>query len=215
MNKAVLFDLDGTLLDTVHDIADKVNQTLTHFGYPTLTVTQIMQRIGNGSKMLIKNSIGVPVSEEHFNIVLGWFLKLYAGEPDAKTKPFDGILQVLQILKERGYKLAIVTNKPQPATDKICRELLSFVGFDKIIGQSGTVKCKPDKTATLNLLNELNVQPENAYFVGDGETDVLTAINANINGIAVLWGYRTKEQLSDAGARVFANKPSDLLSLIS
>lgn len=215
MQKAILFDLDGTLLDTVHDIADKVNLTMQHFGYPTLTDNEIMQRIGNGSRNLIKNSIGVPVSEEYLDTVLQYFMGLYAGAEDPKTQPFDGIVEVLQTLKQRGYKIAIVTNKPQPATDKICKERLSQIAFDKIIGQSSSVKCKPDKTATVNLLKEFDVLPENAYFVGDGETDVQTAINAGVNGISVLWGYRSKEQLANAGAKVFVNHPTELLSVIS
>ena len=215
MQKAVLFDLDGTILDTVHDIADKVNLTMKHFGYPTLTDKEIMQRIGNGSRNLIKNSIGVPVSEEYLDNVLQYFMGLYAGAEDPKTQPFDGIIETLQTLKQRGYKLAIVTNKPQPATDKICKERLSQISFDKIIGQSRLVKCKPDKTATVNLLKEFDVLPENAYFVGDGETDVQTAINAGVNGISVLWGYRPKEQLVNAGAKVFVNHPTELLSVIS
>ena len=158
MQKAVLFDLDGTLLDTVHDIADKVNVAMQHFGYPTLTTFEIAQRIGNGSKSLIQKSINKEVSEEHLQEVLDYFLSVYSGAKDPKTKPFDGIISVLNTLKERGYKLAIVTNKPQPATDKICSERLSQINFDKIIGQSNNVKCKPDKTATEQILNEFGDQ---------------------------------------------------------
>ena len=102
MQKAVFFDLDGTLLDTIHDIADKVNQAMQHFGYPTLTNAEIMQRIGNGSRSLIKNSINEPVSEERLQEVLEYFMSIYAGAGDPLTKPFDGIIEVLQTLKERG-----------------------------------------------------------------------------------------------------------------
>ena len=214
-NKLVIFDLDGTLLHTLPDIADKVNQTLEKFGYKTLTEQEIKQNIGNGSRYLIQNSVGEQLSTERFEEVYNFFMTLYSKNRDPKTRLFDGVTQTLKTLIDRGYMLAIMTNKPQSATDKICGELLSHIPFSKIIGQSGTVKCKPDKTATINLLNELDVLPQNAYFVGDGETDVLTAKNAGINAISVLWGYRTKAQLESVGAEIFASTPLDLLSLIS
>jgi phosphoglycolate phosphatase len=92
---------------------------------------------------------------------------------------------------------------------------MSDMGFDLVVGQSGKVKVKPDPTAAKQILKEFDVLPENCYFVGDGETDVMTSINLGSNGIAVLWGYRTKEQLKDAGAKVFANSPKELLDLIT
>lgn len=213
-NKLVIFDLDGTLLNTLPDIADKVNATLNHFGYSMLSEKQVMQNIGNGSRYLIKTCVGEQLSNEGFDEVFSYFMGLYSGSKDPKTHVYDGITETLNTLIERGYMLAIMTNKPQSATDKICGELLSHIPFVKIIGQSGQVKCKPDKTATENLLKEFNVAPQNAYFVGDGETDVLTAKNANLNGIAVLWGYRSKTQLKSVGATKFANEPKGLLSLI-
>ena len=127
---------------------------------------------------------------------------------------FDGVAEVLTELKKRGYKLVILTNKPQETTDTVYENHLKRFGFDKVVGQSGQVKCKPDKTATLAILNELGVLPENAYFVGDGETDVMTSINAGTNGIAVLWGYRSKKALEDAGATVFAGTPWDILDFV-
>ncbi len=214
MEKAVLFDLDGTLLDTVHDIADKVNSALIHFGFAVRTLDEIKQRIGNGSEYLMRNSLPEGVEEELFQKIFSYFKGLYSGEKDPKTRPFDGIKQVLKTLNERGYRIAIVTNKPQPATDKICKEQLFDISFDKIVGQSNGVKCKPDKMATEQILSEFGVEKQNAYFVGDGETDVQVAKNAGINGISALWGYRTKEQLEKAGATVFAKSPQDLLKLI-
>lgn len=214
MEKAVIFDLDGTLLHTLPDIADRVNKSLTHFGYPTLSENQIMQNIGNGSKMLISQSMGLDPTDSRVEQVLNYFMTLYSQKNNSKTHLFDGIKQVLLTLHQKGYKLCIVTNKPQPATNAVVSEYLLDLPFYKIVGQSANVKCKPDKTATLNLLSEMGVEPVNAYFVGDGETDVLTAKNSGVNGIAVLWGYRSKQQLASAGATVFANTPQDLLNII-
>ena len=215
MNKAVLFDLDGTLLHTLPDIAYKVNVTLTKFGYPTLSDAQIMQNIGNGTRYLISKSVGGNEPQDRVEKVLAYFLELYSQKDNSRTCVFDGIKQTLLTLNKSGYKICIVTNKPQPATDAVVSELLQDLPFYRAVGQSENVKCKPDPTATLNLLKEMDVLPQNAYFVGDGETDVQTAKNAGVNGISVLWGYRTKEQLSSVGATVFAQNPKDLLKLIS
>ena len=214
MNKLVIFDLDGTLLDTVPDIADNVNIMLEKFGLSPCTLEQIKKYIGNGAKKLVQRSIGKELPEQEFNARHEYFVDIYAKNGTPKTKLFDGIGKVLTNLKERGYKLAILTNKPQGATDNVYQTYLKDFGFDMVIGQSGSVKCKPDKTATLKILTELDVLPENCYFVGDGETDVLTAINSGTNGIAVLWGYREKSQLLDAGATLFASNPIDLLNII-
>jgi phosphoglycolate phosphatase len=121
----------------------------------------------------------------------------------------------MQNLKGRGYKLAILTNKPQITTDDVYKTYMSDLGFDLVIGQRAGVKIKPDPTSALEILKEFDVEPKNAFFVGDGETDVMTAINGKMQGIAVLWGYRSKEQLEKAGAKVFANTPKDLIKLIN
>ena len=113
-----------------------------------------------------------------------------------------------------GFILAIVTNKPEAATKIVVSEYLSEYNFTKIVSEGPYVKRKPDKEATLKMLKEIGVSPENAFFVGDGETDVQTAINTGTKGISVLWGYRTKEQLLAAGAKVFAETPYQLYEII-
>ena len=214
MQKAVIFDLDGTILDTLQDIAENVNLTLEKFGYQKRTNQEIRRFIGCGARRLVELAFGDNVSDSETDKRLEYYNKIYTASSSAKTCLFDNMKEVLLTLKSRGYKLAILTNKPQKTTDRVCKEHLSDIAFDKIVGQSESIACKPDKTATLNILRELNVDNANAYFVGDGETDVLTAINSNTNGIAVLWGYRDKEQLEQVGAKVFATSPIDLLTLI-
>lgn len=215
MNKAVIFDLDGTLLHTVPDITDNVNATLSHFGYPSVTESDVARFVGNGARNLIEKCVGVPVTSEELDERLAYYNKIYTECGSPKTALFDGISEVLCTLKERGYKIAILTNKPQMTTDNVyCNYLSEFI-FDEVVGSSDTVKCKPDKTATLNILKTLDVLPENCYFIGDGETDVMTAINSGTKGIAVLWGYRSKAQLESAGAKVFASKPVDILDLVT
>ena len=213
MEKAVIFDLDGTLIDSLPDILQNVNLTLKEFGAPLRTNIEIRQFIGNGARNLVKSSFG-DITEEQLDERLAFYNEKYTNSGSPKTKLFDGVEELLLVLKERGYKLAILTNKPQRTTDEVYSKYLSFANFDMVVGQSSTVKCKPDKTATLNILEKLNVKKENAVFIGDGETDVLTSINAGIKNISVLWGDRDKNQLQKVGATTFVRHPKEILSLI-
>ena len=215
MNKAIIFDLDGTLLDTLPDIHFYVNQMLEEYGYNKRSEKEVMQFIGCGSKNLIKLSLPEGLTDEEITVRHERYNKIYTDSNSPRTKLFDGIKEVVKTLKERGYKLAILTNKPQETTDTVYERYMKDMGFDMVVGQSGKVKVKPDPTAAKEILKTLDVLPENCYFIGDGETDVVTSINLGSNGIAVLWGYRSKEQLSEAGAKVFASTPKDLLFLIS
>ncbi len=214
MNKAVIFDLDGTILDTLPDILDNINLMLEHFGYPLRSISDIRKFIGCGARNLVAKAVGVELTEEELDERLAYYNKYYTASASPKTKLFDGIKEVLVELKKRGYKLAILTNKPQQTTDRVFKEYLMEFSFDKVVGQSGKVKCKPDKTATLEILNQLDVEPNNTYFVGDGETDVLTALNSGTKSIAVLYGYRDRDQLEVAGATVFVQTPKEILSVI-
>ena len=215
MNKAVIFDLDGTILDTLKDISENVNLMLEHFGYPQLDDREIMQYIGHGARHLVKCSIKKALSEKELDQKLEYYNKIYTASASEKTQVFSGLKEVFPSLKQKGYKLAILTNKPQMTTDKVCQKYLKDFGFNLVVGQKSGVPIKPDPTAVFDMLNKMSVSAENTYFIGDGETDVMTAINAGVKGIAVRWGYRGKWQLEQAGATVFANIPQDLLKLIN
>ncbi|MBR0189066.1 MAG: HAD family hydrolase [Clostridia bacterium] len=214
MNKAVIFDLDGTLLDTIDDITDSINGMLNEFGYKAIDREQVRQIIGSGAKKLIADALPEKLSDEEFIKRLETYNRIYNASGSPKTKLFGGIKEVVTELKNRGYKLAVLSNKPQHSTDKVAEKYLSGLGFDFIGGQSEKIKCKPDPAGALYVLQELGVKPENAYLVGDGETDVLAAINAGIAGVCALWGNRTKAQLLAAGGTLFAETPSDILKII-
>ncbi|MBQ9734379.1 MAG: HAD family hydrolase [Clostridia bacterium] len=214
MNKAVIFDLDGTLIDSLPDIFEHVNITLEKYGAPKKDKSLIRQYIGNGARNLILRSFDHKIESERADEILAFYNKSYTESDSPKTQLFSGIKEVLLELKKRGYKLGILTNKPQLTTDDVYKTYLSEIGFDAVVGYSAGRKIKPDPEALFDMLKGLDVSIENAYFVGDGETDVEVAINAKVNGIAVLWGYRDKDQLLLAGAKAFADKPSDLLEFI-
>ena len=215
MNKAVIFDLDGTLIDSLPDIAEYVNITLEKYGAPKKDVCKIRQYIGNGARNLILRSFDGAIEGERAEEILSFYNKNYTESGSPKTRLFEGVKEVLFELKKRGYKLGVLTNKPQVTTDGVYQTYLKEIGFDAVVGQTAGKKIKPNPDTLLELLNNLGVLVENAYMVGDGETDVEVAINAGVHGVAVLWGYRDKDQLLNAGAKVFAEKPLDLLKVIN
>ena len=214
MNKAIIFDLDGTLIHSLPDIYYSINVTRKKFGKSEVSYQKVMDSIGNGARRLVDECFDRELSQDQLDEVLKFYNEHYTSGGSPKTRLFDGVDDLLRGLKERGYKLAILTNKPQVTTDEVYKKYMSEYEFDLVVGQSGKVKCKPDKTATLQILDKLGVLPENTFFIGDGETDVLTALNSNTKGIAVLWGYRSKEQLEKAGAKVFAKDIDQLKSIL-
>ena len=215
MKKGVIFDLDGTLLYTLGDISFYINQTLRNNGYDQVEERLVMQYIGNGSRNLVKRCLPQINDEKIIDKVLSEYNQAYTSSSSPKTKLYDGIEELVYSLKEKGYKLAILTNKPQQTTDVIVEKYFKPNTFDVVIGQRDGLKIKPDKQATLNILSKFDLEPQNVFFVGDGETDVQTAINSNTVGISVLWGYRTRSQLVQAGAKLFVSTPEELFSIIS
>ena len=215
MTKAVIFDLDGTIMNTIEDITSAINVTFKHFGYKTITVKDCIKAINRGARQLIKDALlPLVLPEEKFSEVFAFYVKTYSQNPCNLTHLYDGIEDVIIAFKNNGYKVGVVTNKHLSITQQLLKEKLPSVQFDGIIGIDEGIIPKPDPTATLKLLNQIGVEPKNAYLVGDGDTDVLTAINAKVNGIAVLWGYRNKQALQQVGANIFASNPNDLLKII-
>ncbi len=214
MNRLVIFDLDGTLIDSLPDISYNVNLALEKFGYKRCEYREVMANIGNGARRLIKDCMGANVTEDQVDECLEFYNQIYTNSGSPRTGLFDGVSDLLKKLKETGYKIAILTNKPQFTTDNVYQNYLKEFEFDMVVGQSDKIKCKPDKAGAEFIMKSLDVLPENCYFIGDGETDVLTALNARITPICVLWGYRNKAQLEKAGGKTFALSPKDIFSLL-
>ena len=209
MLKAVFFDLDGTLLDTVPEICHTLNETLIKYGYPPLSEAQTAQYVGNGAQKLVERATpkGAPMSE-----VLMDFRARYATCANEHTRMYEGALECLAKLKERGLKLAVITNKPQEATVGVIEKFFPNT-FDFVGGDSGMFPCKPDPSLARYAALTLRVAPSECLFVGDGETDVVTAQNAHMRCIAALWGYRSREVLAAAGATEFAESFAELTKI--
>lgn len=208
MVKAVIFDLDGTLLDTLPDILSHVNGMLRAYSYPEISIEETRSYIGDGARKLVERAL--PVGAENVDECFAYFKKSYAASDNALTKLFDGETEFLQRLKAKGLKTAVVTNKPQDATEGCVRKFFKDMQFDFVGGDSGAFPCKPDPSLARYAALSMRVSPAECVFAGDGETDVLTAKNAGMFGVACLWGYRSRSQLEAAGATRFARDFDEL-----
>ena len=211
MLKAVFFDLDGTLLDTVGDIRAYVNDMLRAFSYPEITEVQARAYVGDGARKLIESSVPKNVANAaNVDECYRYFSERFAASENSRTTLFEGEMEVLSALKARGVKLAVITNKPHDATIGSLKKFFPEGTFDYIGGDSGMFACKPDPSHTRFAALTMRVAPRECVFVGDGETDVRTAKNAGMRCISVLWGYRTREQLEKAGAGEFVTSFAEL-----
>lgn len=203
MIKAVFFDLDGTLLNTIPDIHACINASLLKFGYPAIDEAHTTAYVGDGAKLLVERAL--PANCPDLDRVFADFHTRFAADPSEHTRLYPDELKVLRALKDRGLKLAVITNKPQDAADAVLKKFFPEGTFDFIGGDTGMFPCKPDPSLARYAALTLRLAPAECAFVGDGEPDARVAHNAGMYGISVLWGYRTRRQLEEAGAAVFAD----------
>ncbi len=211
--KAVLFDMDGTLLDTLEDLCDSTNHALAQMGYPLRGIEEIRRFIGNGAEKQIRRAVPEGTSEGKIMETLAAFRAYYQDHCQIKTKVYDGLLDVLSKLKEKGVKMAVVSNKPDAAVKKLSREYFGD-RLDYAIGPSDGVRCKPYPDMAETALKALGIAKKDAVFVGDSEVDVQTGLNAGLDVIAVSWGFRSREVVIEAGAKMIADDASELEKLI-
>ena len=211
--KAVLYDMDGTLLDTLEDLCDSTNHALAQMGYPLRGIEEIRRFIGNGAEKQIRRAVPEGTSEGKIMETLAAFRAYYQDHCQIKTKVYDGLLDVLSELKEKGVKMAVVSNKPDAAVKKLSREYFGD-RLDYAIGPSDGVRCKPYPDMAEEALKALGVEKKDAVFVGDSEVDVQTGLNAGLDVIAVSWGFRSRQVVIEAGAKMIADDASELEKLI-
>lgn len=213
MKKAVIFDLDGTLTNTTLDICDNVNLALRKFGYKEITPDEARRFVGNGAKILIERSLK-GVMPDNFNEIVDFYNKSYNFCGSPRTFVYEGMKDVIKKLKNDGYLLAVVSNKPQDGTNEVIKTFFGNGIFDYVFGQRDGVKTKPDKQPVEITLSALGVKKDDAVYVGDSEVDVLTARNSGVDGITVLWGYRDKELLLENGAKTLVSTAEELYKTI-
>ena len=208
MNIGILWDLDGTLLDTLADLADAVNFALTQKGYPERSYKEVRDFVGNGALNLMRRSVPEGTGEEDVLDTLQIFRDYYQDHAMVKTGPYAGVGEVLQEISKK-YPCAIVSNKPDEAVKALCARF--FPGI-QAVGERAGVPRKPAPDMVQKAMAELGV--ETCIYIGDSEVDVLTARNAAVPCLSVLWGFRDEEVLADAGATHLCREPSALLSMI-
>ena len=205
---AVLFDLDGTLLNTLDDLADAVNATMRRFGCPERTIEEVRQFVGNGAQRLIQLALPGKDDDPDVAQVLAYFKDYYAAHAQVKTRPYDGILEALEEVKKE-FPVAIVSNKPDQAVKLLCRQ---YFGDVYALGERGGCPRKPAPDMVRKAMAAIGA--DRCIYVGDSEVDVLTAQNAGVPCLCVLWGFRDKQTLVEAGATHFCQNPKDLIKCL-
>jgi phosphoglycolate phosphatase len=214
MAKLVVFDFDGTLCNTLPDIAFFANETLKKLGYQTKSIQEIRDAVCLSIEGIFSLLSGEKEDSQIVKDAVAYYQKHIKESKSLRTVLYDGISDLIVNLKQNGCKIAILTNKAQDEMQVIYDRLLSEFKFDEVIGLREGVAIKPDPTEIFNLMKKFGVDKSNTYFVGDGDTDVLAARNADVNLIAVTYGYRDKDYLQKLGAKTFANTPSEILKYI-
>ena len=211
--KTVLFDLDGTLLDSLGDLTASVNYILHAKGYPLRTEAEVRTFIGNGVRNLIKRSLPQGASDEEIAACVVDFKAHYDLHMQDHTAPFAGIMAVLDDLLAAGCRLGVVSNKMDPAVKTLCAHWFGD-RLSAAIGERAGVRRKPAPDTLLCAMSELGADPATTVYVGDGETDVQTAHAAAVDCISVTWGYRDRDVLASYGATTFADTPEALRALL-
>ena len=214
MYKAVIFDLDGTLLDTLEDLALSSNHVLHYHGKDALKIEKYNELVGEGANSLLEKILP-HLDKEGIKNARVMFEKHYATQFDKNTKVYEGISKVLTFFQTRGYKMAVLSNKPNNFTKKCVLKYLINWNFELVYGIREGVPKKPNPQGATEILKELNVSPKECLYIGDTKTDMITASRANITSIGVLWGFRDKKELVENGANYIAEIPSDIIKLVS
>ncbi len=213
MKNTVIFDLDGTLLNTLEDLADSVNFALSEQNFPKRSYDEIRMFVGNGIRKLIERSVPENVATEQTDKCFNTFCEYYKIHMEDKTKPYDGVLELLEVLKNSGYKTAVVTNKADFAAQALCKKMFGDL-ITVTVGAKDGIRHKPYPDSTNLALLKLNANKENAIFVGDSDVDIKTAQNAQIDSVGVLWGFRDRSVLESAGAMKIAKNIQELQEIL-
>lgn len=213
MIDTVIFDMDGTLLDTLEDLQDGVNAGLARCSYPPRTLEEVRGFVGNGVRKLMELAVPEGTSDVNLEICLEAFKEFYALHWQDKTAPYDGILELLDALREKGIQTAVLSNKYDEAVLQLAKDY--FPGkFDVARGQRDGFPLKPAPDSVFAILEELGVEKEQAIYVGDSEVDMKTAANAGLVSVGVTWGFRDRTLLAEKGASYIIDAPQQLLEVL-
>ncbi|MBQ0110505.1 MAG: HAD family hydrolase [Oscillospiraceae bacterium] len=213
--ETAIFDLDGTLCDTTLDIGTAVNHGLEIMGLTRPNPRDYDNFVGNGTDKMIERALGDNFLPRRVLQVKEYYKEYYATHFDVFTTAYDGMPECIKALKEKGFKLAVVTNKIDFISAAVVEKYYGKGLFDIIIGQKPGAPLKPDPAVTLQVMKDLSANPQTTAFIGDSDVDIKTGINAGVTPIGVSWGYRDKECQTQAGAEIFADSPKRLFEILT
>ncbi len=213
MYKAIIFDLDGTLLNTLEDLADSVNEMLEIFNLPQRNLDEIRQFVGNGMIKLVERSVPEDFDKSNFQNAYELFKSAYARNMRNKTRPYDGIVSCLEKLKQMGIMTFVTSNKNDDAVKGLCDEVFPSL-LTEAVGVNENLPPKPDTKMIDYILNKYNLKKDDCVFVGDSDTDIITAKNAEMKSIGVLWGFRDKDVLLSNGADFIVENTEEIISIV-
>ncbi len=210
--RLVIFDLDGTLLDTIADLATAVNFALRVYGHPEHEVDEYRYFVGDGIRKLVERALPVEArTTGHIDEVLGYFRQYYMRHCEDLTAPYTGIVELLKELQSRGVMLAVASNKFQVGTESLVKRYFPDINFVAVLGQREGVPVKPNPQIVFDIMRVANVAPHEVLYVGDSGVDMQTAVSAGVTAVGVLWGFRTADELLQNGAGSLASIPREIL----
>lgn len=213
--EAIIFDLDGTLLNTINTIEYYCNRALASCGFKPHSADEYKLFVGNGAKLLVERAMSAERewTQSEFEKVFSVYNELYNADTLYLTEPYSGIIDMLRELKKTGIKTAVLSNKPHFATEDVVKTVFGDDLFDVVQGAVDGVPLKPDPTAAFNIMKKLGVTPERTMFAGDTKVDIATGKGAGLYSVGVLWGFRGEAELTAAGADVIINSPEKITEI--
>lgn len=213
MIKNVVFDMDGTILNTIDDLFNSVNFALSTCGYPLRTKEEVLSFVGNGVKLLVQRAMPQGVTEQQFDECFDIFMQHYGVHKNDNTAPYDGILQLMEQLQSMGIKMSVVSNKFDKGVKELAANL--FCGYLPVaIGESDKVQPKPNPSGVWYALQLMGAKREESVYIGDSEVDYQTAANSGLQFIAVTWGFRPRSLHEGLGVKYIADTPSEVVEIL-
>ena len=210
----VIFDLDGTLLNTLGDLTSSVNAVMSAHGFPTLSAHDVQQRVGHGIRNLMAKSVPEGTDEATIDVCMDEMISYYSKHLNVHTRAYDGVPAAIKAIDEAGLKIAVLSNKYDAGAKELIHDFFPS-RVDLTLGERPGVPRKPDPTSTFEILKRLNADPATTAFVGDSSTDMRTAKNAGLLAVGVTWGFRSREDLEEGGADIVITHPSELPPLLT
>lgn len=210
----IIFDMDGTILNTLEDLKNSLNYVLQQAGYQTRTLEEVRTFVGNGIRKTIERALPSDIEEEKVDELFSLFMDYYAIHNTDNTKPYNGVIELLKELKHLGYKTAVVSNKQDSAVKSLCKKFFTGL-FDVEIGEKENIAKKPEPDEVNEVLKILNIDRTKSIYIGDSEVDIQTAKNSKMKSIIVDWGFRDRKFLYEHGAEVIVSNPSEILDIIN